>query len=340
MTNYFLFNFEQERPAEIGRIWRWREDCQSESLNTGHEYKERAEYLEPFILEFIDDVLQSVQDQLLGKIEISFRIKSLDSIAEKLHEKNVNGDPSQIGDYFGIKIIAENVEDVNLLIDAFYKTPNTTSYKNNFLAPEEGGYMAWKSHHKIADRNGENDLSFEIQICLQSMEILNDLTHQILKKERSLKKENRDDRERIGNLESRLIDEKSSTKLYNAFNRENENVTRRINGREINIKELEKLREFIHFVSGEISGANTMMDSNIYAEKASEITKIGFTNMAFRVLSTVTPEDMRVFQDIVKQAELSLKEKGYPKSEIVEVLRVLFKGFRSVAGFKDTPPQP
>ena len=122
----------------------------------------------------------------------------------------------------------------------------------------------------------ENDLSFEIQICLQSMDILNDLTHQILKKERSLKKENRDDRERIGNLESRLIDEKSSTKLYNAFNRENENVTRRINGREVNIKELEKLREFIHFVSGEISGANTMMDSNIYAEKASEITKIGF----------------------------------------------------------------
>lgn len=183
--------------------WNWELDSQPERYENPEDYIELAKQLTPASHSFAASILAEAgyikpEDQAktvsalgqlghdetlhLGGVSIKWRVKSENSISDKILKDNKRSD--DIGDYFGVKFIAHDVGDVVRLRDAILNSGNISSRKCEFTYPSDRGYRSHKSHHQV-HQDGRS-LSVEAIITHADFEISDQLTHTLINMERNV----------------------------------------------------------------------------------------------------------------------------------------------------------
>ncbi len=189
--------------ASLPATWNWALDSQPERHENPEEYIKLAHELAPASHRFAASVLaiagyikpenidktadsisklKAKQSLDLGGVSVLWRVKSEMSITDKILKDNKRSD--DIGDYFGLKFVAHDVEDVVRLRDAMLNSGNISSRKCEFTYPSERGYRSHKSHHQIEDHGRR--LSIEAIITHADFEASDKLTHDLINTERSV----------------------------------------------------------------------------------------------------------------------------------------------------------
>lgn len=199
-----IFIEQFKNAATLPAVYNWKEDSQPQRFSKPSDYVELAESLKDRSLGFAVDILKSAgyigsaaqEAETLEKLKklkpgkmlkldgvsVCWRIKSEKSAAHKILVDNKTAD--DIGDYFGMKFVAQDVGDVVRLRDAITAAPNMSSRKCEFTVPSAEGYRSHKSHHVIEGDAGK--LSVEAMITHADFEAMNKLTHNLIDTERKL----------------------------------------------------------------------------------------------------------------------------------------------------------
>lgn len=192
------------KSATLPAVYNWKEDSQPErhpdaetyialakdltepSLQFAVDVLSRAGYIEPgqenTILERLT-TLNRGERLVLDGVSICWRVKGMQACADKIL-KDSDKSPDDIGDYFGIKFVADDVDDVVRLRTAIVESENMSSRKCEFTLPSQEGFRSHKSHHMVSD--GVNRLSIEAMVTHSAFEASDKLTHTLMEYERNI----------------------------------------------------------------------------------------------------------------------------------------------------------
>ncbi len=160
--------------ARVG-LWKIKSELEDLSFKYLHpdEYKRIKSYIastRPGREKFLKNVIQTVENKLNSEninAEISYRVKHLYSIYEKMHRKNLP--INNIHDIFGVRIIVNTVQECYMTLGYIHQLwqPLEGRFKDYIANPKKNLYQAL--HTTVLVKNKSHYVEVEFQIKTKEM---------------------------------------------------------------------------------------------------------------------------------------------------------------------------